>query len=733
MMIKRFTQITLMALAMMILVGEVALSQNFTNNAGGTYTAECEAVIKIKSASGVFDGGAILGEPGAPIAGTVDWAATAPQIVQARDYTNLFMSGGTKSVQGGVVLWGNGCASPLPDYLALDVTNFVGFFATSDARTYAGVFEYAGLATQKIFAEGTAGGTYQDLVLSGTGQKLIVSGEDVSLDGDFTMEASNTGGLDVAGTLAAGINMEQDAAAPITIDGGSVTTGSGTNDFAGSIGITADGDLFNSISAGNNYSGAVNVADGSFNIDAAGTNTSIEAAGSLTLSALAGEINMTNESDLNIAGAFVNSIPAGGRTNMNFSAASTVTYAGAGAQGLVAADATNKYGNLVFTGAGTKTADGDNYVQDGSTVAVAGGPIDMTTGPYVFDVDVTSGNSISYASPDNDEYIRGSVRLSGTLDPAETYVMNNAQTQVGFLTVPTDFTLDVLPQTAPDLTNNFNAATDVNRRVTLGFTGGPAALDLLRVGYTSLDVAPTVVEDDLRFAEGYNASQDYQKITGGSGVATNGGAADPRFVDLASTGGIDLIAAGPGTTQEIGDASQIILTSTPLIYIADTDGRWTNPNTWDEGAVPPTNSNTEIHALVYVGIKGPAFGTDSTGNTIPEITHYGNNVVATNSIKIVAGDNHALIIGNEDNGAGYLFHTALSGQLAGINAGFVNENAGTVSGDWDNKNIDPNTNTLYGLWVQQLEGLNINVPAFGTAQILNTGAIRNGALIELGQ
>merc|ERR1712054_337200 len=101
-------------------------------------------------------------------------------------------------------------------------------------------------------------------------------------------------------------------------------------------------------------------------------------------------------SDLDIVGAFVNSVAAGGRINMNFDATSTVTYSGAGAQGLVAADATNKYGNLVFSNTGIKTADGDNYVQTTSTVNISGGYIDMDGN--VFDVDVTGGNSISYAS-----------------------------------------------------------------------------------------------------------------------------------------------------------------------------------------------------------------------------------------------------------------------------------------------------------------------------------------------
>lgn len=745
-MFKQLTKITLAAFAVMLLLVDFAWAQNFTNNAGGTYNANCEAVIRMRDNNGQFDGGATaLGDPAGvnAIPGTVDWTDADPgQTVQARLYENLFLSGGTKTVENGVIITGNGCTTPLAGYLQLDEANFVGFFATSGARTYSGDLIYRSDENQRIFAENSTTGTgdYTNLSLEGAGQKVVATGEEVGLTGTLAMIASNTGGLLINGTLNGGTDITQDAAAPIEVDAGSFTTGTGTNQFNGDIDINGTGTLTNNVALANNYAGIVNVNDGSFAIDDAGANTSIAAAGQLNLTAVAGTIDMTNDATIDVAGAFTNTVAAGGRTNMNFSAASTVTYSGTGAQTLVAADATNKYGNLVFSGAGVKTADGDNYVQDGSTVTVGGGEVDMvngTGGPFVFDVDATSGNVISYTSANNDDFILGSVRLSGTIDPAIDYTLNNAQTQVSFGSVPTDFTLDIRPNTAPTETNNFDNTTDVNRSVTLGFNGGTnPTLDRLRVGYTTGDlVAFTGNEDELRFAEAYDAGQDYQKVTGGSGIATNSGNADPRFVNLLSSGGMELIADGsaPGTAQQIANNSQILLTSTPLIYIAVNDGRWTNDATWDEGVIPPSNgnSNVEIRALVYVGIDGPAYGTGVAGNETSEASIYAGP--ATNSITIPAGTGFGLIIGNEDNGGGYVFQTALSGTLSGIGAGFYNNNPGVNTGDWNNETTDPATSNLFGLYVTNpTAGFNNNIPIFGTAQITNAGNITNEAIIELG-
>lgn len=736
---------TLTGLLGTIVISAIALmsvtiqAQNFTNNTGGTYTANCNAVVRMKSDVGAFDGTAQLGAT-APerIEGTVDWNSTDPnQTVQGLYYTNLVVTGGTKTMADGIFVGGDGCPTPLAGYASL--TGGVGYYAAAGTgnRTYNGTFTYDGATDQIIFAESGGAGSaniYNNLTLENAGQKSVLTTETVAIAGIFDLDATNTGGLLVNGTLNGGTDITQDAAAPIVVDAGTFNTGSGNNTFAGQIDIDNAGEWYNSAATLNSYAGTVNVNDGSFNIDVDNTNTTIALGGTLDLTAVAGVINMGAASDLDIVGAFVNSVAAGGRTNMNFDATSTVTYSGAGAQGLVAADATNKYGNLVFSNTGIKTADGDNYVQTTSTVNISGGYIDMDGN--VFDVDVTGGNSISYASANNDEYILGSVRLSGTMDEAVTYTMNNAQTQVSFLaaSVPTDFTLDVQPNTAPTETNNFDNTTDVNRKVNIDWTG-TGSLDLLRVGYTNGDLgAFTGNEDDLRFVEGYDSNQDYQKITGGSGIATNSGAADPRFVDLASTGGIDLVDPAPGTTQEIGRGSDIILTSTPLVYIAVNNGRWTNPGTWDEGAYPPASgvSNVQIDAVVYVGIDGPAYGTPALNNTTEENSIYPGP--ATNSIEILAGADKALIIGNEDNGDGYVFYTETDpgASLQGLASGLVNTSAGVNSGDWNTKTTDPSGNDVYGLFMT--DNTAYPQPAiFGTSTITNTGNIVNNAIIEIAE
>jgi hypothetical protein len=706
--------IVLIIVAMNVLV---VSAQTFTNNTGGTYTADCQAVVRIKSNTGSFNGTAQLGTATtSPIQGTVDWASTTGgQTVQALHYTNLFLSGGTKTIPDGVYVGGSGCPTPLPGYGAL--TGDVGYSTTSGDRKYTGTFHYEGTAAQTIYAEngGSTGlNRYNNLDLSGSAKSTTAA---TTLDGLLAVQSTATLTTNADFTVGTGAST---ADGNITVTTGNFqTTGAGT--FTMSTGKTFD------------------VTNGTLSLNSTGNFTEN---GTLAVGA-SGSLAMGLNSYLDIAGTFTNADVE--HDNMTFDATSTVAYTGSGAQTLQFTSdiaTNNNYGKLVFSGAGTKTANGDVHTR--SNVSVAGGPIvmgtDCVTG-FSFYTDGAIGNKISYISQNNNEYIQGKVVLRGTILAGTAYTFNNAQTQVTFSAAPTSFSLNVVPGIAPDKSADLDLTRDLKRCVTIDYDGTAGNISTLRIGYVAGDKDATFTgnEANLHFEEAWgDAAGERQKVSGGAGIATNSNGADPRFVQLVTdqAKGLNLSGvANGGTIYELSKGSSIILTSKPMLFIAVNSGRWTNPNTWDEGAYPSSTDNAEIRTLVYAGIAGPAYGTVSNGNTTTELSVYNTNPIA-NSITIPTGyANASLIVGNEDNGDGYNLHTAITGTSGGINAGLYNSNATTNVGDWNVKTTTPGTNTVNGLYISNLKNGSYTASPviFGTAQITNTGTITNYQVIEIGQ
>lgn len=721
-----------------------SFAQNFTNNTGGTYTAAaCGAVIKMKSTAGTFNGSAQLGTaPANRIQGVVDWAATTNgQTVQGLYYTNLFVSGGTKTIEDGVYVSGAGCPSPLPGYAQL--TGGVGYWATSGNRTYNGIFHYDGTTAQVIFPEnGGSGNTnrYKDLDLTGGGAK------------------SNSGIVEVNEelTTAAGTNL--------TVGNNFTVYGSGTSTIAGGIDVNGTNTTtlaFVGTGATVNSSAALSVTTGLLDISVGNGTFNITSTGSLSLAngdgSTGSRLNLGANSNLNIAGTFTNT--DADHDNMTFDVSSTVAYtATSGTQNIVFtsdANPNNNYGNLTFSGGATKNATGDVHTR--GNVSVAGGPVEMGTNcgltGNVFYANATGGNKITYSSANNDEYIRGNVRYRGTFSTGTPYTFNNAQTQVTFAVAPsTYFTINSQPNTIPQNNGGFNVAYDLKRCVTIDYDGTNGVISTLKVGYVGgdKDAGFTANEANLRFEEAWGTNPtDRHKVTGGAGVATNSGGLDPRYVQLVSNPSLGLKLNNPtngGTTYELAKGSNIVLTAAPLQFIAINNGRWTNPATWDEGAVPSPNDNALIRALVYAGIAGPAYGTPGPGNTTSERQHYNvppaqNEIQIAHSITIDNGTSYpdaSLIIGNEDNNDNAILTTAMSGTVGNIAAGFYNNNSVANSPDndsWNNKSTDPaGTNSVNGLFISNIKNAGYNnVPIFGTGQITNAGTIVNYSIIEIGQ
>ena len=716
-----------------------ASAQNFTNNTGGSYNASCTATIKMKADAGKFNGTDSLGATSAKrVAGTVDWASgVGPQAVQGLYYTNLTLSGAsTKTLADGVHVGGtNSCTQA---YTA----------ATSGARTYLGTFYYDGSGAQTIFAESGSSGTtneYNNLSLSGGGLKTL------------------NGATNLIGALAdtSGTNLTLNA---------NLTYGSGASLIAGTINVENLGGLTATGTGTTSNTGTINVnAGGSLALNSTGLFTN---SGTIALAAQTGLFAQGAGSNLISSGAFTN---AGDGVNATYACDATTefsgsTYLASATPSMANYVAGNRYGLLRFSGASNKTQSGGTngslYVCGNVNFADGAGNLILgatTASTNVLDVDVTGdapNTAIAYMN--DTTHINGKVRLSGTLQTEGLYAMNNRQTKLSFKDVAglSNVQLDVIPGSAPSKASDYNPNKDVVRTVEMSFAG-TGSIDTLRVGYTAAEVAGLDIvhnpEANMRFAEAFDAAVPAtlpaQKLVGGSGVATNSGAANPRFVNLASpTNGISLVASATngGTTSQFVTGSQLMMTSAPNMFYATTPGRWTNTKTWDEGTLPTENDNVEIRTYVYAGIKsdatnGQAFGTSMIGNDISEVSQYPidvsnpNGKAVANSITIASGTlfpNSALIIGNEDNTAPFVFHTAMTNTtVGGIASGFYNNNTQSQDVAWTGftytkattpENATPaNAKPISGLFISNLTFGSGNSVIFGTSQITNNGPISN--------
>lgn len=703
-----------------VMIAVPSQAQDFTNNTGGTYNATCNAVIKMKTNDGDFNGTAQLGTAKAnAIEGTVDWSsATAGQPVQGLYYTNLFLSGGTKTLADGIFVVGGGtdvlgCPAALTGYEDLDT----GYPYWSDAGTltYTGTFTYDGASgtTQNIFAD-----TYNDLALTDEGDKVIDAGDDVTV---VSITSDATTPLDILGILNLGTGAS-DLAGEVTLNdiAAEINVGTGTTDFT-TLTITngtltaEDGD--GTVSADN-----INL-DGTTSVLVFGDNTNLVVSGTLD-----------NDGD---------------GTNLDFTCLSTVTYDGGPGQVVAPTISSNSYGSLVLTGGNKEVGIASNYVDDiyvCDDFSLAGGNFDMTVGAD--GTSSTAGSIIFLTDPTATVTYAANAEVVGSMNrttnaSALSYTMNNAQTILslaGDSDNPTSMELYVEGDENPE---GYVPASDVQRKVRLDYTGN--AGDFLwtaRVGYL-IGEGPAAgggtwpgiySQESIRFYE------DGDEKVGTTITPTRLAAAGANlgYVQLAGIGNTGT-AATPNGVGVFASGNDLVLRAGPTTFYSVDDGRWTNPNVWDEGTQPTAIDNVEIRHVIYAGIDGPFVGTlDGDGtdgvaanNTLAELTHYGIGVNAANNVTIIDADatylNPALVLGNEDNGVTYVLNFAgnLTNQNNGTTAAFPFALATKATAA---------TTDFNGLWLinNSLLTDGINSPKLGMDNIINTGTVNNEGIIELG-
>ena len=673
-------------------------AQDFINNTGGTYQVGTGGgTIRMRSSEGKFIGTAPYGTQTNPVPGTVIWYCDNNMNVGGRHdgsnflttyYTNLGTAGtGVKTFMEDVVI--SGTYNPQGgnrDYTTNSVV--VTYNAASGNQVIAGE------------ASGVNGTGYYSLVLDGGSTKEVASGSSVTVANTFTLQ-STSGALTNNGTVTLNNTAASTADANITNEG--TWNFSGTGTFASTVDFTN-----NSGGAGGGVyvnSGAGNVTFNNF------ANTS-------------GAFELASGATVFMNGSFTQ---AGG--TITFNCASNFYYSG-GAQTILGNGANfASYGNLYLAGTGAKTAGGDINVCNNLSVSQE---VDMAPGTNDYILTMLNTNGNATASYSGNEEVRGKFRWEN-MAVGNTYTFNNANTQVVFSAVPTWFQLDIRQQTTPTNLNNFQNAYDIKRSITANFSGS-GTISSLRLYYedSDKDAAFTGDETKMRFAEGYSNTANHQKLVRAGATYTRNVSSAPKNVLYAggSGPGIDLVASAStgGTVYELVDGSNILLTTTPMTIISVTNGRWTNPGTWDVGLVPTADDDVEIRHVVWTGIDQAVFGGSAWSDDEVDGSASGDAGAAANSITIANVSNAALVIGNQDPTMGTgerIFRTRLVAVAGYSTPGIFNLNTNANTGDGDGSSATG----LNGIWVRASGQF---TPVLGTLSLTNEGSIMNKSIIEIG-
>lgn len=538
----------------------------------------------------------------------------------------------------------------------------------------------------------------------------------------------------------------------VTIEGSTTTAGTG-NDYTinhtnitidGAGGITFVGDL--------DLNGNLVVNDGT---EAAPLGTLTIATTSVATISSTGSLDMGAYSTMNVAGTISNE---GAGTNLIFDCTSNTNYT-AGVQSIMPTIATNPYGNLTLSGVGLKTAGRvaaypdleESNINICKNFTLNGGNLDMITNSgYLALNDPTV--TPTYGAGTGTEEVLGKMRRTYATS-TDSYVFNNYQTSMTFTTDASAagyYQFDVTPGLLGDAINLVDAANTVDRKIQMTYDIA-SWVGTVKAGYLASELpafSGGMGESNLKFfeADGPNAD-DIEKLAG-SGYTRD----DASTIHSLSLAGIE-----PGTEDVDGAVEKEFTSGHDLVLRANNrmyniaDGRWTNPNSWDEGRIPTANDDVELVYTSYVGIKGGFIGTVEAGNQTPESTHYAKpineggandaNAAAAKSITIAQKTtgtntpNPALIIGNEDNPATYIFKTVADGIITNNNTTANN----TTRANWSPTNgselVDKGTlqaGDIQGIWVVPYSAAG-SIPGLGTNSINNAGTVNNQGIIEVGQ
>ncbi len=556
-----------------------------------------DGVIEMAALGNRFAGTRALGATQASrIGGTVLWSAQQDaQRVHLGWYTNLHLSGGTKLVTDSV---------------------FVGaeyqIASGTGTRTYEGTFFYDGDQQQRVLPEhGT--NAYLNLVLlnGASGQGKFLTNDTATVRGFFLNHASNIGGFSInsAGVLDLRGRSRSESAMAIIGNGSAILVvhPAAWLQIANNSRLTIDNS--GHLLVASTFQPAALVID-------SGSIVRINSTGT------AGRFSLLGTAAMDVAGTYLNTAPS--LLNAIYECGTTVRYiSNADGQTIqaTASEPDHRYGKLETRG-GDKVANGDVHVGCGLVINTGTTPHRIRMGDYALTVHHSDSalTPIAYDSQFADcqsgSEVVGLFRHQGLhsrIVGSQPLVFNNRFTTLSFTDttgMPSSITLSVLPATSP---NNYDAATDVQRKITVGYgpsNGVPAWVARVRAAFRVDETRQLSGLASIRGLRTYNSPRTTAPNRIGSGYSRN---LDTNCQYL----WVEANSITPTGSNGLLDGSDLLLRAAPSRVISVRDGRWSNPQTWIDQSEPLPYDTAVVLHNVWVGFTRPAAnGWD--GYSIPE-------------------------------------------------------------------------------------------------------------------
>lgn len=556
-----------------------------------------DGTIEMAAMGNSFTGTNALGASSAArIGGIVLWSASGDnQRVQARWYTNLWLSGGRKVMSDSIFVGG------------------VYSIATgTGTRTYEGTFYYDGTVQQQVVAE-KGSNAYQSLVLmnGAQGQNKYLSSDTATVRARFLNHASNLGGFSINGggvLNLRGPSRSESAMAVIGTNSAIVVTApTAYLQIANASLLNADNS--GHILVASPYQPAALVIDSTSTLRLSSTGTS-------------GRFSLLGTAAMNVYGTYLNAAPS--LLNAIYECGTTVRYIGTHDNQLLQATAAtpnHRYGKLETSG-GNKIANGDVHVGCGLWVNTDSQPHAIRMGDYSLTVhhsdtaltpvvydrmlpDCQAGSEV--VGTFRHEGIRSSIMQNREL------TFNNRFTTLQFTDttgIPLSIALTVLPSVPP---NSYNPSTDVRRKITVGYGRSlrtPAWTATVRAGFRP---------EEARSLSGLASLQGLRTYNAPRTLAPNriGGGYQRQLDTTCAFLWVEASSINPAGINGLLDGSDLLLRAAPSRVISARDGRWSNPNTWIDQSEPLPYDTAVVLHNVWVGFTRPlANGWD--GYTTPE-------------------------------------------------------------------------------------------------------------------
>jgi hypothetical protein len=236
------------------------------------------------------------------------------------------------------------------------------------------------------------------------------------------------------------------------------------------------------------------------------------------------------------------------------------------------------------------------------------------------------------------------------------------------------------------------------------------------VGYKESEIPSGVDQSSLRFYESPTSGTPEKVSTGNAYIRSAASGANLGYIELAGIQGT--AAAVPNGFRYITSGNDLLLRGGPSVFYAIRSGRWSNPNTWDEGVEPSPSDEVVIDGFtVHAG-----YVRETDNYTGAE--EYPERLAA--KITIGDRDNSALLFGSpiNDRPKTFSLNMAAAGEL-------INNRFGTATiTEWGPQRLLRQQSPIdAGLVVLTTSGNEITLQA---KSLRNNGTLFNFGEIEVG-